>query len=78
MTDGWIGYNGIENHETVVVGTDPAHEVLDWIHRVFANLKRWGLGVLHGFRCKYLNWQFRMVLQMELAEPSRRQPFRAA
>ena len=35
----------------------PAHEVLDWIHRVFANLKRWSLGFLHGFRRKHLDWQ---------------------
>ena len=57
VTDGWAGYNGIENHKPVAIGTDPAHEVLDWIHRVFANLKRWGLGVLHGFRSKHLHWQ---------------------
>ena len=24
---------------------------------MFANLKRWGLGVLHGFRSKHLHWQ---------------------
>ena len=41
----------------MAVGDRPAHEVLDWIHRVFSNLKRWGLGVLHGFRCKHLDWQ---------------------
>ena len=35
----------------------PAHEVLEWIHRVFSNLKRRGLGILHGFRCKHLDWQ---------------------
>lgn len=28
---------------------------MPWIHRVFSNLKRWGLGVFHGFREKYLN-----------------------
>jgi hypothetical protein len=24
--------------------------VLPWIHRLFSNLKRWGLGVYHGLR----------------------------
>ena len=28
---------------------------MPWIHRVFSNLKRWGLGVFHGFRKNYLN-----------------------
>jgi hypothetical protein len=28
--------------------------VLPWIHRVFANAKRWGLGVYHGLRQKHL------------------------
>ena len=45
LTDGWAGYEGLENHKAVV-GDAPAHEVLDWIHRVFSNPKRWGLGVL--------------------------------
>ena len=27
-----------------------AHVVLPWTHRLFANLKRWGLGVYHGLR----------------------------
>ena len=43
--DGGAGYNGTENHKLVAVGAGPAHEVLDWIYRVFANLKHWGLGV---------------------------------
>ena len=41
----------------MAVGDTPAHEVLEWIHRVFSNLKLWGLGVLHGFRRKHLDWQ---------------------
>ena len=57
MTDGWAGYDGLENHTAIAVGDTPAHEVLEWIHRVFSNLKRWGLGVLHGFRRKHLDWQ---------------------
>ena len=31
-----------------------AHVVLPWTHRVFANLKRWALGVYHGLRRKHL------------------------
>ena len=27
-----------------------AHIVLPWVHRVFANLKTWALGVYHGLR----------------------------
>ena len=27
-----------------------AHIVLPWTHRLFSNLKRWGLGVYHGLR----------------------------
>jgi ISXO2-like transposase domain len=27
---------------------------MPWIHRVLSNLKRFGLGVYHGFRKKYL------------------------
>ena len=27
-----------------------AHVVLPWSHRLFSNLKRWGLGVYHGLR----------------------------
>ena len=57
MTDGWASYEGLENHKAVAVGDAPTHEVLDWNHRVFSNLKRWGLGVLHGFRRKHLDWQ---------------------
>ena len=31
-----------------------AHIVLPWAHRLFANLKRWALGVYHGLRRKHL------------------------
>jgi hypothetical protein len=31
-----------------------AHIVLPWAHRIFANLKRWALGVYHGLRNKHL------------------------
>ena len=55
-TDGWTGYTGLQQHthEPHVVGAMAAHVVLPWIHRVFSNLKRWGLGVYHGLREKHL------------------------
>ena len=55
-TDAWQGYAGIPNlkHQPVVIGTDKAHEILPWIHRVFSNLKTWALGVYHGLREKHL------------------------
>ena len=31
-----------------------AHVVLPWTHRVFSNLKRWGLGTFHGLRRQHL------------------------
>jgi ISXO2-like transposase domain len=31
-----------------------AHLVLPWVHRTFANAKRWALGVYHGLRRKHL------------------------
>lgn len=55
-TDGWPGYNnppGI-GHQPHVVGAMAAHVVLPWIHRLFANLKTWALGVYHGLRRKHL------------------------
>jgi transposase-like protein/predicted RNA-binding Zn-ribbon protein involved in translation (DUF1610 family) len=55
-TDGWAAYPGTGevNHDRHVVGAMAAHLVLPWIHRVFANLKRWALGVYHGLRQKHL------------------------
>ena len=55
-TDGWAGYPGapaltLEPH---VVGPMAAHIVLPWVHRVFANLKTWALGVYHGLRRPHL------------------------
>jgi hypothetical protein len=51
-TDGWSAYEGAPGvtHEPHVIGAMAAHIVLEWIHRVFANLKRWALGVYHGLR----------------------------
>lgn len=55
-TDGWRGYPGAPGvtHEPHVIGPMAAHLVLPWTHRVFANLKRWALGVYHGLRRKHL------------------------
>ena len=55
-TDGWSGYAGLEGpaHDPHVIGKMAAHVVLPWVHRVFANLKTWALGVHHGLRRKHL------------------------
>jgi hypothetical protein len=55
-TDGWAGYPGTPgvDHDPHVIGTMAAHLVLPWTHRVFANLKRWALGVYHGLRRNHL------------------------
>src|SRR3954453_21315405 len=54
--DGWSGYAKLKGvkHDPKVVGDAPAHAVLPWIHRVFANAKRWALGVYHGLREEHL------------------------
>jgi hypothetical protein len=56
VSDGWPGYRRLKEvkHDPKVVGDEPAHLVLPWIHRVFANAKRWALGVYHGPREKHL------------------------
>jgi hypothetical protein len=55
-TDGWSGYPGAAGltHDRHVVGKMAVHVVLPWVHRIFANLKVWALGVYHGLRRKYL------------------------
>jgi len=45
-----LGYT----HDPKTVGLMAAHIVLPWVHRVFALLKRWGLGVYHGLRRKHI------------------------
>ena len=54
-TDGWSGYPGAPDvaHDPHRIGPMAAHVVLPWIHRVFANLKTWALGVYHGLRKKH-------------------------
>lgn len=56
-TDDNKSYYGLQGygHTPRVIGKMAAHVLMPWIHRVFANMKRWGLGVFHGFRDKYLN-----------------------
>lgn len=56
VTDGWKAYLGLPGHDHArkVIGATPAHRVLKWTHRVFANLKRWALGVFHGLRRPHL------------------------
>lgn len=55
-TDGWGAYPGVDGltHEPHVIGPMAAHMVLPWVHRVFANLKAWAIGVYHGLRRKHL------------------------
>jgi transposase-like protein len=56
VSDGWPGYKRLKDvkHDPKVVGEAPAHLVLPWTHRVFANAKRWALGVYHGLRAEHL------------------------
>ena len=56
VSDGWSGYATLTDvkHDPRVIGDAPAHLVLPWIHRVFANAKRWALGVYHGLRSAHL------------------------
>ena len=57
LTDGHASYPGLTDyrHDPRVVGKMAAHVVLPWIHRVFALMKRWGLGTYHGLRRKYVD-----------------------
>ena len=52
VTDDWPSYQGIPavRHNAITLGPMAAHIALPWIHRLFSNLKRWGLGVYHGLR----------------------------
>jgi hypothetical protein len=55
-TDGNSAYQGVpdRHHAATVLGQMPAHVFMPWIHQVFSNLKRWGLGPYHGFRRRCL------------------------
>jgi hypothetical protein len=56
VSDGWSGYRHLRDvkHDPRIVGDAPAHAVLPWVHRVFANAKRWAMGVYHGLREEHL------------------------
>jgi hypothetical protein len=52
VTDAWPSYHNLPGvrHDAITLGPMAAHIALPWIHRLFSNLKRWGLGVYHGLR----------------------------
>ena len=52
VTDDWPSYQDLPDvrHKAITLGPMAAHIALPWIHRLFSNLKRWGLGVYHGLR----------------------------
>ena len=55
-TDGNKSYIGVPEREHMPrdLRWMPAHVYMPWVHRLFGNLKRWGLGTFHGFRKKHL------------------------
>ena len=55
-SDGMPSYCGapVAHHRRHVIGPMAAHVLMPDIHIVFANLKRWALGVYHGLRKKFL------------------------
>src|SRR5438132_7700713 len=58
LTDDYPSYVNLSRlgytHDPKTVGLMAAHVVLPWVHRVFALLKRWGLGIYHGLRRKHV------------------------
>jgi hypothetical protein len=46
----WPSYRDLAGvrHNAITLGPMAAHIALPCIHRLFSNLKRWGLGVYHG------------------------------
>ena len=57
LTDGHRSYPGLTDyrHDPRTVGKMAGHIVLPWIHRVFALMKRWGLGTYHGLRREHID-----------------------
>ena len=54
-TDGWFAYPGVPASNMIPMSwANGGHIVLPWMHRIFANLKVWALGVYHGLRRKHL------------------------
>ncbi len=56
ISDGLASYRSLKGyfHQPKIIGSMPAHIVLPWIHRVFANFKTWALGTYHGVRSQHL------------------------
>ena len=56
LSDGFSAYRSLKgyDHQPKVIGKMAAHIILPWIHRVFANFKRWALGTYHGVRKPHL------------------------
>ena len=56
VSDGLAGYRKLGEHRHVgrTVGAMAAHVLLPWVHRAFANLKRWLTGTFHGVRKPHL------------------------
>ena len=57
LTDSHASYLALSGyrHDPRVVGKMAGHVALPWIHRVFALMKRWGLGTYHGLRRKHVD-----------------------
>ena len=75
LTDGFSSYQGMKGrkHVPTTVGAMAAH-FLPWVHRVFSNLKRLGLGVYHGFRRAH----FQAYLDEFVFRWNRRRHYRSA
>lgn len=56
VTDGWLGHETppANTHAARVVEGSKAHELRHWVHRGFANFKRWTKGTFHGLRKRHL------------------------
>ncbi|TBY51507.1 IS1595 family transposase [Rhizobium leguminosarum] len=59
VTDGNTAYRRLKDrgHQAINLSAEdapPAHEVLPWVHRLFANFKRWSCGTYHGVRDKHV------------------------
>lgn len=58
ITDGHQSYLALPSlgyrHDPRTVKNVPAHLVLPWVHRIFALMKRWGMGTFHGLRRKHV------------------------
>ena len=76
LTDGFSSYQGMKGRKRVpkTVGAMAAHVLLPWVHRVFSNLKRLGLGVYHGFRRAH----FQAYLDEFVFRWNRRRHYRSA